>query len=102
MGRQLRPVAEGLVYHAVNRGNNRAAVFFAAADYRAFLDALRQTKERYPFLLYGYCLMTNHFHLVLQPAAGRSIIPRQAVEDPWAPYGPTSAAKAARSWLSGS
>src|SRR5437667_11010632 len=73
MGRQLRPVTEGMVYHAVNRGNNRAAVFFGAADYLAFLDALRQTKERYPFLLYGYCLMSNHFHLVLQPAAGKSI-----------------------------
>ena len=54
MGRQLRAVAEGLVYHAVNRGNNRAAVFVGAADYLAFLDALRQTKERYPFLLFGY------------------------------------------------
>jgi hypothetical protein len=43
MGRPLRPIADGLVYHALNRGNNRAAVFTRAADYRAFLRALAQT-----------------------------------------------------------
>ena len=73
MGRPLRPVADGLVYHAINRGNNRAAVFDDAEGYRLFLHSLRQTKERYPFKLFGYCLMTNHFHLVLQPEAGQSI-----------------------------
>lgn len=66
-------VADGLVYHALNRGNNRDRVFFGDADYGAFLHALGQTKERYPFRLYAYCLMRNHFHLVLQPDAGQSI-----------------------------
>ncbi len=70
MPRPLRPVANGLLYHAINRGNNRAAVFSAAADYRAFLAALHQTKQRYPFRLYGYCLMSNHFHLLLAPEDG--------------------------------
>jgi putative transposase len=46
-----------LVYHALNRGNNRAAVFFAPDDYRAFVDALAQTAQRYPFRLFGYCLI---------------------------------------------
>src|SRR5581483_1153040 len=73
MGRPLRPVADGLIYHAINRGNNRDAVFARAADYRAFLHALGQTQLRYPFELFGYCLMTNHFHLLLRPAAGQSI-----------------------------
>ena len=68
-----RPVADGLLSHALNRGNNRAAVFLGPADYQAFLTALGQTKERYPFLLFGYCLMGNHFHLVVQPAPGQSI-----------------------------
>ena len=65
MPRWPRPVADGLLYHAINRGNNRAAVFATAADYQAFLDALRQTQRRYPFRLYGYCLMTNHVHLLV-------------------------------------
>src|SRR5690349_6117192 len=73
MGRQPRPVADGLLYHALNRGNNRGPVFCADEDYRAFLKALAQTQARYPFRLYGYCLMTNHFHLLLQPADGVSI-----------------------------
>jgi putative transposase len=73
MGRQPRPIADGLVYHALNRGNNRAPVFAQAADFRRFLEALGQTQQRYPFRLYAYCLMGNHFHLVLEPGAGQSI-----------------------------
>jgi putative transposase len=73
MGRPLRPVADGLIYHALNRGNNRGAVFFSAEDYRTFLRALAKTKERYPFDLFGYCLMGNHFHLVLRPHDGQTI-----------------------------
>ena len=72
MGRPLRLLADGLVYHALNRGN-RAPVFFEAADYQLFLQALAQTKSRYPFRLYAFCLMGNHFHLVLEPDVGQSI-----------------------------
>ncbi len=70
MPRPLRPVADGLLYHALNRGNNRAAVFRGRDDYRTFLAALAKTQQRYPFRLYGYCLMTNHFHLLLAPQPG--------------------------------
>jgi putative transposase len=73
MGRLHRAVDDGLVYHALNRGNNRADVFGDDADRVAFLEALAKTKERYPFTLLGYCLMTNHFHLLLRPEAGQSI-----------------------------
>ena len=57
MGRLPRLIAEGLVYHALNRGNNRAPVFFAAADFEQFLQALAQTRQRYPFRLYAYGLI---------------------------------------------
>ena len=73
MPRQPRAIADGLVYHARNRGNNRAAVFHSANDYLVFLKALAQTQERYPFGLFGYCLMTNHYHLLLAPGPGQSI-----------------------------
>ena len=73
MGRLPRVIDEGLVYHAINRGNNRADVFADDADYLAFLQSLAATKERYPFRLFGYCLMTNHFHLLLRPGSGQSI-----------------------------
>src|SRR5258708_1449500 len=73
MARLPRPIDDGLVYHALNRGNNRADVFADPDDHEAFLQALAKTKERYPLQLYGYCLMTNHFHLLLRPGPGQSI-----------------------------
>ena len=73
MARQSRIYVPGASVHVLNRGNNRATVFFTANDYLAFLHALGQTQLRYPFRLYGYCLMTNHFHLLLAPEAGQSI-----------------------------
>jgi putative transposase len=73
MGRSPRPVDTGLVYHALNRGNNREVVFHDDDDFRAFLLILGQTQQKYPFRLYGYCLMSNHFHLLLRPEPGVSI-----------------------------
>jgi putative transposase len=73
MGRLPRAIEDGLVYHAINRGSNRGVVFADDSDYVAFLQALAATKERYPLQLFGYCLMTNHFHLLLRPEPGQSI-----------------------------
>jgi len=67
MPRPPRPIDDELVYHAINRGNNRQTVFFTEDDYRAFLKAIGDLKERKPFELYGYCLMPNHIHLLLRP-----------------------------------
>ena len=55
MGRQSRLVADGLVYHTRNRGHNRPAVWSAAADRAAVLEALGQTEERYPYLMKSWC-----------------------------------------------
>lgn len=73
MGRPLRLNDDGLVYHAINRGNNRETVFADEQDHLAFLHSLGQTQLRYPFRLYGYCLMSNHFHLLLRPEPGSTI-----------------------------
>jgi hypothetical protein len=64
MGRLPRAIDDGLVYQAFNRGNNRDDVFADDADHVAFLQAIADANERYPFRLFGYCLMTNHFHLL--------------------------------------
>jgi putative transposase len=69
MGRPPRPTDDGLVYHAINRD----AVFTDDEDRRAFLRSLGQTQLRYPFRLYGHCLMSNHFHLLLRPEPGVTI-----------------------------
>ena len=70
MPRPLRPIEEGLTYHVIDRGNSRQDVFHKDADFEAFLKALADLKQRKPFQLYGYCLLNNHFHLLLRPLEG--------------------------------
>lgn len=48
------------------RGNNGQQIFPRNSDFAAFLDALTQVRQRYPFYLYAYALMSNHFHLLLE------------------------------------
>ena len=55
------------VVHAVNRGNDRRALFFSDGDYRAFLGLLTWASTRASLPLLGYVLMTNHWHLVVWP-----------------------------------
>ena len=54
----------------INRGNARAVVFQAQTDYQEFVDLLRPACDRIRVRVLGYCLMPNHFHLVLWPRAG--------------------------------
>ena len=65
MPRPLRPIADGLIYYAINGGNNRQPVFESEGDFLAFLKAIADLKERKAFDLYGYCLMSNHIHLLI-------------------------------------
>ena len=55
------------MYHALNRGNARAAVFHKDADYEAFERVIAEGLELYDVQLYCYQLMPNHWHLVLRP-----------------------------------
>ena len=73
MGRLPRPTGDDLIYHAINRGNNRADVLGPDGERDMFLGDIARTQARYPFALFGYCLMSNHFHLLLKPAPGQSI-----------------------------
>ncbi len=54
-------------YHLLNRGNAKASLFFDRSDYAAFLKLLVEMREEYLVRLLAYCLMPNHFHLVVQP-----------------------------------
>ncbi len=69
MARTLRASAGGICCHVINRGNGGAAVFLDEIDYRAFVDVLTSAHRRLAMRLLAYCLMPNHFHLVLWPIA---------------------------------
>ena len=67
MPRTIRASQGGSCFHVLNRGNGQERVFHKDADYAAFLKAIREGDERTPFRLVAYCLMPNHFHLVVWP-----------------------------------
>lgn len=67
MPRAPRCSPADLCYHVLNRGNGRATVFHGDDDYRRFLDLLAEGRLRSPMRIVGYCLMPNHFHLLLWP-----------------------------------
>lgn len=67
MARRLRVNAGGYVYHALNRANARMRIFSTDGDYAAFEHVLAQACERTRMRLLSYCLMPNHWHLVLWP-----------------------------------
>ena len=56
-------------YHVLNRGNRREDVFHKPGDYDAFVEAIIDASARLPVDVLGYCLMPNHFHLVIRPHA---------------------------------
>jgi len=69
MPRTARASLGGICYHVINRGNGRADVFHKAEDYAAFVQLVDDASERLPMRVLAYCLVPNHFHLVLWPRA---------------------------------
>jgi putative transposase len=68
MPRAKRCSPGGLAYHVINRGNGRGQIFYTPGDYAAFIDAMVDTVRIAPMRILGYCLMPNHWHLVLWPS----------------------------------
>ena len=59
-------VSEHLVYHIVLRGINRGDIFFDDDDNLRFMETLEHKKRNQEYWLYGYCLMSNHVHLLMR------------------------------------
>jgi putative transposase len=68
MSRPLRIEFAGAMYHIIARGNARAPIFVDDHDRRLFLFELGRVAERLDWWLWAYCLMGNHYHLVLETA----------------------------------
>lgn len=67
MARMPRIVIPGQPLHVIQRGNNRADIFFERCDYLHYLNDLREAAERHGCAIHAYVLMTNHVHLLLTP-----------------------------------
>ena len=73
MGRPLRPTAADVVYHVLNRANSRMTLFEDAGDYAACERVLTQACERISMRVLAYCVMPNHWHLVVWPRQERDL-----------------------------
>jgi putative transposase len=67
MPRSNRTDVGGEIYHIINRANGRSQIFNDPADYILFEQLLLETKELVGMRILAYCIMPNHWHLVLQP-----------------------------------
>jgi putative transposase len=66
MPRPLRIEYAGAIYHVLSRGDRREAIFLSDADRELFLETLGQGCGRSGWQVHAWCLMSNHFHLVLE------------------------------------
>jgi putative transposase len=73
MPRLARTVVPGCAHHITQRGNNRQDVFFVDDDRHVYLHLLKEQAARYALDIVGYCLMSNHVHIVATPRAENSL-----------------------------
>lgn len=66
MARPYRLQGEGYLYHITSRGDDRKRLYLSKYDYEKFLEYLLKAKEKYNFYVYAYCLMSNHYHLLIE------------------------------------
>ncbi len=69
MARKLRVQYPGAVYHLLSRGDRREPIFKDDADRSLFLDTLTEACAKTGWQVHAYCLMPNHFHLVIETPA---------------------------------
>lgn len=70
MSRPLRIEYPGGFYHVMNRGRRKEKIFLSDSDYEAFIKVLQETAAGWNLQVVGYCLMSNHYHLLLHTPDG--------------------------------
>lgn len=70
MARPLRIEFSGALYHVTSRGNRQEAIYEDDVDRELFLSVLAELVERFNWICHAYCLMTNHYHLVVETVEG--------------------------------
>jgi putative transposase len=70
MARSLRIEYNGALYHITSRGNKKENIFLSDADRVLFLTILSEVCNRCRWVCYSYCLMSNHYHLLIETPEG--------------------------------
>jgi len=70
MARPLRIEYLGAIYHVTARGNARQSIYHDDKDRQNFLEILNDVVIRFNWICHGYCLMTNHYHLLIEAVDG--------------------------------
>ena len=73
MPRTARAAVGGVTYHVLNRGNDRARIFHKPADFDAFVKILVDGLRHASIELLAFCLMGNHWHLILRPRGDKDL-----------------------------
>jgi putative transposase len=66
MSRPLQLEFSGALYHITSRGNDKNRIYFQDDDFELFLQILADVCERYNWVVHAYCLMSNHYHLLVE------------------------------------
>ena len=66
MARQLRLEYAGALYHVTSRGDRQEDIYLDDEDRNLFLDVLAAVEERFNWVIHAYCLMSNHYHLLIE------------------------------------
>lgn len=74
MARKLRLEYPGAIYHAMNRGDRREAIFQDHQDRQRFLETLGEACQKTSWQIHAYCLMDNHFHLVIETPQANLVV----------------------------
>ena len=77
MARKLRVQYPGAIYHVMNRGDRREAIFLSDKDRALFIETLDEACQKTDWQVHAWCLMSNHFHLVTETPRGRNKWERQ-------------------------
>ncbi len=86
MARPLRVEYPGAYYHVINRGNNQEKIFKNDRDKEKFLEYLGKANELFSIIIHTYCLMSNHFHLLVETPEPNLSIAMQWINGSYATY----------------
>ncbi|MEN8223676.1 MAG: transposase, partial [Acidobacteriota bacterium] len=69
--RKARLTWQGALHHVMNRGINKQKIFFSVELKKKYIELMAEKSEKYKIRIFAYCVMDNHFHIVLENSSGK-------------------------------